>query len=188
MLKFFRHSGVGFASQPFCVASFLLAPSALVGQETSGGTELHAGVPTLPASFSDFEVKIGHGKFLIRQKGSQKWRPSSDVNAAIAVGLLDGDHKIYLSTRAIEPLKEKHNEDPLDPHKGQGPRIAAVSMHVVVDEHGAVRLPTVDSSSGMEYTKATIEAVQKWTFEPAKLNGQPVAVLIVIKTTFRLMP
>jgi TonB family protein len=61
-------------------------------------------------------------------------------------------------------------------------------MHIVVDEHGVVRLATVDTSSGAEYTKATTEAVQKWTFEPAKLDGQPVAVLVVIETRFQVIP
>ena len=187
MLNFFRHPGVGFTL--LCLlASFLLASSALVGQETSGGTELHAGVPTLPASFSDFEVKIGHGKFLMRQKGSRKWRSSGEVKEPIAVGLLDGSRKIYLPTGAIELPKPKRHDDPDFPHSsGLTSGMGAVSMHVVIDENGTVRLPTVDTSSGVEYTKATAEAVQKWTFEPAKLNGQPVAVLLVIETTFRTM-
>jgi len=186
MLPFF--SGVRFAMLTICVASVYLGPSALVEQETSSWTEIRAGVPALPASFPDFEVKIGRGKLLVRQKGNQKWRPCSEVTELLAVGLLDSDHKIYLPTRAIEPAKPKHAEDPTPPHSLQISRFAAVSVHFVVDERGAVRLPTVDTSSGVEYTKATIEAVEKWTFEPAKLNGQPVAVLSVAETTFRMTP
>jgi hypothetical protein len=187
MLPFFSHPGVRFAMLIICAASFYLGPSAVARQETSGRSEMQAGVPALPASFSDFDVKIGHGKLLIRQKGSQKWRPCSEVNEPLAVGLLEGNHRIYLPTKAIVPPKPIHTEDPVAPHSLQISRFSAVLVHFVVDEHGAVRLPTVDASSGVEYTKATIEAVQKWTFEPAKLNGQAVAVLSVAQTTFTVM-
>jgi len=47
-------------------------------------------------------------------------------------------------------------------------------------------MPTIDSSPGPEFAKAAIEAVKKWRFEPAKLNGQPVAVLISVEMEFRL--
>jgi protein TonB len=63
---------------------------------------------------------------------------------------------------------------------------ANVSLHLVVDDRGLVRSPTVDASPGPEFTKAAIEAAKRWRFEPAKLNAQPVAVLINITMEFRL--
>jgi TonB family protein len=59
-------------------------------------------------------------------------------------------------------------------------------LHVVVDDHGMVRFPVVDASPGPEFTNAAIEAVKKWTFDPARLNDQPVAVLMNVTTEFRL--
>jgi len=51
---------------------------------------------------------------------------------------------------------------------------------------GVVRFPTVDASPGVEFAGSAVEAVKKWSFEPAKLNGQPVAVLINVTMDFRL--
>ena len=143
MLPFFRRFRVGFTLVPLFVAALCLWASALVRQETGGGTEMHGGVTTAPEFPSDFEVKIAHGEFLVRQKGSQKWKPSSKLKEPIAVGMLDGNHKIYVSTKAIEPPKPKHTEEPAFPHDEQKSGNGRVSMHVVINEQGAVRSPTV---------------------------------------------
>jgi outer membrane biosynthesis protein TonB len=57
-------------------------------------------------------------------------------------------------------------------------------LHLVVDDKGIVRLPTVDESASPAFAKAAIEAVNKWTFEPAKFDGQPVAVLVRVELQF----
>jgi TonB family protein len=46
--------------------------------------------------------------------------------------------------------------------------------------------PIVDSAPGPEFAKAAVEAVKKWTFKPAELNGQPVAVLAIVTMQFDL--
>jgi len=60
-----------------------------------------------------------------------------------------------------------------------------VLLHVVVDDHGAVRDPIVDAGPGPAFAKAAIEAVKKWTFQPGKLNGQPVAVIVSVTMQFQ---
>jgi hypothetical protein len=55
-----------------------------------------------------------------------------------------------------------------------------------VDERGAVRLPAVDASPSPAFAASAVEAVKKWTFEPGKLSGRPVAVLIKVEVAFRL--
>jgi outer membrane biosynthesis protein TonB len=49
-------------------------------------------------------------------------------------------------------------------------------------------MPKVDASPTPEFAMTAIETVKKWTFEPAKLNGQPVAVLIKVEMQFSLFP
>jgi len=44
-----------------------------------------------------------------------------------------------------------------------------------------VRFPTVDASPGLEFTKSAVEAVKK----TARLDRQPVAVLIAVSIHFR---
>jgi protein TonB len=183
---FFRRLRVGLALASFCLASPCFWASGLVKQESGGKTEVQAGVQTTPASFSDFEVKIVEGQFLVRQTGSQEWKQSTKLPEPIAVGSLDGNHKIYLPAKAIKPPQAKHTEDPDYPagekRAGKG---GQVRLHIVVDEQGAVRTPTVDARAAPEFAQAAIEAVKKWTFKPARLNGQPVAVLVTVKVAFR---
>src|SRR5260370_36685622 len=97
--------------------------------------------------------------------GSARWQP-----------------EIYVMTKAIKRPKGKHLPDPTYPpsHSNGG----QISLHMVVDDQGAVRLPTVDVSPGPEFSQAASEAVKKWTFKPATLNGQPVAVLITGEFVF----
>jgi TonB family protein len=147
--------------------------------------DVRSGIQTAPKSQSDFERKIVQGEFLVRRKGTLEWQRSSKLSDPIAVGFVDGDHKIYVATKAIKPPKALHMEDPdYPPSEKKSGKDGQVSLHVVVDDHGLVRFPTVDASPSPEFTKAAIEAINKWTFEPSKLNGHPVAVLINVTMVF----
>jgi TonB family protein len=178
----FARSRVGLTLVPFCLASLCLWASVVAQQEAGGNSEMQPGTQTPPVTSPDFEMKIERGQILVRQKGSQEWKRSTELNEPVAVGLLDGSHKIYVVTKAIKPPRAKHSGVPEYPpdERGSG-KEGRVSMHIVVDEQGAVRLPTVDASSGPKFAKAAIKAVKKWTFEPAKLNGQPVAALTIVE-------
>jgi len=136
---------------------------------------------------ADFEVKIAPGKeWLVRRKGTQEWTESSKLSEPVAVGLLDGTNLIYVASKVIKPPKAKHLPDPTYPEgETKSGNEARVFLHAVVDDKGNIRTPTVDSSPGPAFANAAIEAVKRWTFEPGKLNGKPVAVLIKIEIEFR---
>ncbi len=61
-----------------------------------------------------------------------------------------------------------------------------VVLRVVVEANGSIgRIETlVPASFGM--TEAAVDAVRKWTYRPARVNGQPVAVWKVIRVKFAL--
>lgn len=59
-----------------------------------------------------------------------------------------------------------------------------VTMSILVDEKGNVQNPVVKKSTRPEFEQPAIEAVMKWKFEPAKKDGQPVAVQVVIPLKF----
>jgi protein TonB len=101
------------------------------------------------------------------------------------VGFLDNGEKIYLPAKVIKPPKAKYSPDPEYPATEKG-TAARISLHFVVDRQGLVRFPTVDASPGLGFTKSAVEAVKKWSFKPAKLNGQRVAVLIAVSIHFSL--
>lgn len=61
-----------------------------------------------------------------------------------------------------------------------------VVLWLVVDQGGRPRDVKVARSLGMGLDQKAIEAVRKWTFEPAMKDGKPVAVQINVEVNFRL--
>ena len=145
------------------------------------------GEKTKPAAAfaDDFDVTFANNEILVRRKGTDKWEQSRNVKDTIKVGLPDGN-PAYLITKAIKPPKPKHTPDPgFPPEAKDQHNEGLVAMHVIIDEHGTVHSPMVYSSSGPEFTKAAVQAVQKWLFDPARLSDHPVPVLINVQMSFR---
>lgn len=59
-----------------------------------------------------------------------------------------------------------------------------VTMSIMVDEKGNVANAVVKKSTRPEFEQPAIDAVSKWKFEPAKKDGQPVAVQVVVPVKF----
>jgi TonB family protein len=61
-----------------------------------------------------------------------------------------------------------------------------VTIAGTVDEQGAFTDLCLVQAAGAGLDEKAMNAVRTWNFEPATLQGQPVAVRIVVETTFRL--
>ncbi len=61
-----------------------------------------------------------------------------------------------------------------------------VVLWLIVDPNGRPQQVKVARSLGMGLDQKAIEAVRKWTFEPAQKDGKPVAVQINVEVNFRL--
>jgi TonB family protein len=59
-------------------------------------------------------------------------------------------------------------------------------LWLIVGPDGRPHDVKVARTLGMGLDEKAVEAVRKWTFEPAKRNGQPVAVQINVQVDFRL--
>jgi len=56
-----------------------------------------------------------------------------------------------------------------------------------ITEQGQVEDVQVERSAGHpELDESAIEAVRRWRFEPARRNGEPVAILVTIPVVFKL--
>ena len=179
---------VGLRLVLLCTVALFVRASGLPQQEPDRNNAMQPASPTRPPAI-DFEVMIAprQEEVLVRRKGTQEWIPSSKLSEATAVGLLDGDHPIYVVTKAIKGPKVKSTTEPDYPKVERKSRAQSeVLLHIVVDEHGAVRLPVVDASPSQAFAESAVEAVKHWTFEPGKLSGRPVAVLIKVEIAFRL--
>lgn len=61
-----------------------------------------------------------------------------------------------------------------------------VVLWVIVGPDGRVRDVRVQRTLGMGLDEKAIEAVRTWKFDPARRNGQPVAVQVNVEVNFRL--
>ena len=60
----------------------------------------------------------------------------------------------------------------------------AVVLHVLVSEDGKVEQVSVVNSPDPLLSKASVDAVQQWTYKPYLLNGKPTAVDSTVTVTF----
>lgn len=61
-----------------------------------------------------------------------------------------------------------------------------VTLILVVGKDGHTYNIRVGQSLGMGLDEKAIEAVSRWRFRPATLNGEPVATQIAVEVDFRL--
>ena len=59
-------------------------------------------------------------------------------------------------------------------------------LSLVVDSEGKPQDVKVSRSLGKGLDEKSVEAIQKWSFEPARKDGKPVAVRINVVVTFRI--
>jgi len=59
-------------------------------------------------------------------------------------------------------------------------------LQVIVETDGRLRDVRVVRSLGFGLDEKALEAVRQWRFDPARKNGQPVAVVVNIEVNFRL--
>ncbi|MBZ5567573.1 MAG: energy transducer TonB [Acidobacteriia bacterium] len=95
-----------------------------------------------------------------------------------------------------EPYKVEGGVTPPHPKKMPDPSYAeparqiryqgTVVLWMVVDESGGVRDVRVQRALGAGLDDKAVDAVRRWRFDPATLNGNPVAVQINVEVNFRL--
>lgn len=84
-----------------------------------------------------------------------------------------------------EPPMPTKTVPPVYPAELRRDRVAGmVTMSITVDEKGMVSNPVVKKSTREEFEQPAIDAVSKWKFEPAKKDGKPVSVQVVVPVKF----
>jgi protein TonB len=64
--------------------------------------------------------------------------------------------------------------------------ITPIFAEIVVDKGGAVKDPTIVRSDHPDLDRSVIDALKKWKYKPARKNGEPVEVFLII--TVRIHP
>jgi len=94
---------------------------------------------------------------------------------------------VYRVGGAVSPPKVVFDPDPDYSEEARKVKFqGTVVLWVIVGSDGHPRDIHVRRSLGMGLDEKAIEAVSRWKFEPAKKDGQPVAVQIAVEVNFRL--
>ncbi len=88
-----------------------------------------------------------------------------------------------------EPPVLMSRAEPAYPEAARRMRLAGeVVLHVVVQADGRVGVIEVVSGAPAGMTEAAEEAVRKWVYRPARVDGQPVAAWKEVRVRFALEP
>ncbi len=87
----------------------------------------------------------------------------------------------------VQPPKVLSKTPPEYPDSARKDKVEGTTvLDITIDKQGKVKDPTVKQSSGHEdLDKAAVEAFSAWLFQPATLDGKPVAVYYTITINFR---
>lgn len=111
---------------------------------------------------------------------------SSAANADAQVKMMDGQ-PVYKVGHGITPPKGTHMPQPKYSKEARKAKYQGTCLlWLIVGTDGRPHNIKVARSLGMGLDENAIEAVQKWRFQPATKDGQPVAVQINVEVSFRL--
>lgn len=93
---------------------------------------------------------------------------------------------IHLPENATPPVPSSSNRQPEYPREARERGLSGtVVLRIVIDALGAVS--RVEVLRGEEpFVGAAVKAVRSWRYEPAKLDGAPVAHFRIVRVPFRL--
>lgn len=80
-----------------------------------------------------------------------------------------------------KPPRRISGSVPLDARDGS--RDNKVWVLITVNEKGRVEDPMLCYTNNSDYAFKYIAAVRKWRYRPATLNGEPIAVKLIVSTT-----
>ena len=94
---------------------------------------------------------------------------------------------VYRVENGITPPHAIVSPDPVYAEEAQREHVeGTVILWLIIDEHGLPHDIKVARSAGHGLDEKAIEAVRQWRFDPARKDGNPVAVQINIEVKFRL--
>ncbi len=93
----------------------------------------------------------------------------------------------YVEGGDIEPPKALEKLPPRYPPEMRKSGMSGIVVaELVIDQGGAVRDVAIQDSPADEFSAAATNALEQWTFEPATMDGKPVAVSYIVTLKFAL--
>lgn len=99
----------------------------------------------------------------------------------------DQDEEVYEVGDGVSAARTTYAPQPSYTDKARKAKTSgAVVLQLIVTPEGTVRDVHVLKSLTPDLDKQAVSTVQTWKFEPAKKDGQPVAVQIKVEAEFRI--
>jgi TonB family protein len=99
-------------------------------------------------------------------------------------GIGTGPYRVGGGVSAPRPIYDPEPEYSEEARKAKYQGV--VILQVVVGEDGRPRDIRIARSLGLGLDEKALDAVRQWQFEPGRMNGRPVAVVVNVEVTFRL--
>jgi periplasmic protein TonB len=114
-------------------------------------------------------------------------KPAGEVKTGTPGATLGGTAGAGGSVGADNYPHFLHRELPVYPQAARRMgREGKVVLRLAIDETGKLQQVEVVESSGLEFTRAAVEAVKKSTYQPALQNGRPVPSRAILPVQFVL--
>jgi TonB family protein len=98
-----------------------------------------------------------------------------------------GAGAVYRVGGKVSPPRARYAPDPEYSETARRAKLQGiVVLWLVVDKDGNPQQIKVQKKLGQGLDEKAVEAVKQWRFEPARKDGQPVAVMINVEVNFRL--
>jgi TonB family protein len=114
--------------------------------------------------------------------------PLDPANQVVVFGNTAAGQSVYRVSNRVKPPKVISAPDPSYPEDmKQQKKEGTLVVLVVLDSNGSIyNLQVARRLFGREFSDAAAAAVGTWKFQPASLDGRPVAVAINVEVNFRL--
>ena len=95
---------------------------------------------------------------------------------------------LSLKAQTASDVYTKVDENPIPVRtvapKPQGDATGLVAVLCIIDENGKVINATVSKSTNSQLDDSALDAVQRWSFKPAKKDGKAVKVRVTVPIRF----
>jgi TonB family protein len=130
-------------------------------------------------------------QIIVRRAGGEGFVPLQPIDgepSALLAGRLDGEEvfRYVPDGRISEPVVIERTPPKYPPEARKEGVSGVVVADLVIDEIGMVRDVLIEESPSDQLSAAAIDALEQWRFQPAMMDGQPVAVRYIVTIKFRL--
>lgn len=126
---------------------------------------------------------LGSALWMFWLAGCSAERPATTPDASVAcLSAADLDEAQVARVVKPEPKRRKPPRIPASVRRIDGRQEAVVEA--LIDCDGAVRNIAVVSSTHPDYADAVVDSIERWTFEPATLDGRPVRLSYRLTQTY----